>query len=491
MTNLTENGALGYSTSGSKCLDLFTLVTRGYDRDKLIQLFNEAYAEDEYTTLQILYHLRDCRNGKGEKELTLILLEYMAEHYTLIWRMNLEDIVSQYGCYKMFCELYARDYQKNGNNASLVPLALLTKELQNENVLASKWAPNEHSMYNHRKNGYQVTKLCRILKLHRSDGRPDYKAYRNLLKPLRTKANIVEQLCCSNKWDEIEFSKVASKAMMLLSKKAFPKHCGDRFGEWKNAVRQGIAEVKTQGLQPHEIIKHLISSTDIDTSTLELQWKTMVDKAKTQGSLVDALAIVDVSGSMFTNDKVRPIDVSIALGLFIAEVCDTNKFMTFSHNPEIVEVKGTTLQQKVKSITRANWGMSTNFVKALSTLLSHAKLFKVPPERMTKYLFVLTDMEFDQATSQGSSKTPHNVVKEAYESAGYALPKIIYWNLASRSGTLPVSSLNENVALVSGFSQTLLKAFMELDPKDAIDPMRMMRKILEPYKPHIVEEADE
>ena len=480
----TENGAIGHSTTESKCLDLFSLPTRGYDKEKLLTLFDKAFAENPHTTLKILYHLRDPRNGKGEKELTLVILHHMLTQYPENYKANLDKITSKYGCYKMLCELYARDFKDRNQKADIYPLTLLASYLSKGDPLAGKWAPSEHGEYNHKKNGYQASKLCHLLKLVRDDKRPNYATYRKLLTPLRTKANIVEQLCCSNRWDEIEFQKVASRAMMILSKKAFPNHCGDKFEEWKRAVKAGKSEVKATGIHPHEIVNKLMGGSKDEA--LELQWNTMVKKVKENGNLSRAIAMSDVSGSMYGGNP-RPIDVSIALGIFISEVCANNQIMTFSNEPKVITIKGDTLIDKIKSVKTDCMGFNTDFVKALMTLLNNAKLFNVKPDQMPLYLFVLSDMEFDQA-DLSKQRSPHEVVKEEYESAGYTLPKIIYWNLACRSGALPVTMRDENTALVSGFSQTIMKAFLELNPEDAFNPISIMEKILESYDPEVVQE---
>lgn len=494
-TTKTENNAVGYATTGMKCLDFFSLPTRGYDSYDLTNLFNEAFNEDPYIALQILYHLRDPRNGKGEKELTLELLMFMMGAYPANFAGNINSIVSEYGCYKMLCEIYARDYKKNKSSASIQPLNILVKALQEGIPLAAKWAPSEHSHYNHKEYGYQALKICNLLGMIRKTAkgisRPDYQAYRKLLTPLRTKANIVEQFCCSDRWTDIDFNKVAARAMMNLSKRAFNMHCKDEFVAWQAAVRQGKAEIKTKGLQCHEIIKHVLDHQTI-TETQELQWKSMVDVVKKSGHLKNALAMSDVSGSMYNNRNPQAIEVSIALGIFISEVASGmfhRKILTFSLEPSIIEVKGETLTQKIQCIATDCMGYNTNYVKALRSILAYGQLFKIKQEDMPTMIFVLTDMEFDEATSGNKeNKTPHQVVKDDYEEAGYQLPKIIFWNLANRSGALPVQQRDEHTALVSGFSQTLLKAFMELKPEDAFDPISIMKKILSDYNPIVCEE---
>ena len=443
-------------------------------------------------TLKILFHLRDPRDGKGEKELTLLLLKHMISKYPKNLDANLSSLVNEYGCYKTLCELYSRDYKDRKHNASLLPLKILADAISNGHPLAGKWAPSEHGHYNHKEQGYQVSKLCKILNLVRINKEglviPDLCAYRKLITPLRTKANIVEQLCCSNRWDEIEFSKVASKAMMILSRKAFPCHCSDKFSQWKEAVKKGKSEIKTIGLQPHEITESCRKGELDDIQ--ELQWNTIVNKLVDNGNLNNALAVVDVSGSMYSRTNPVPIDVAVALGLLISEVVKGKfhkKFMTFSKNPEIVEVIGSTLKEKITSISESNWGYNTDYVKALLSILEYGKLFQIPQEEMPMTLFILTDMEFDEA-SRGSDVTPHQVVKQDYEDAGYSLPKIVFWNLANRSGGLPVKEKDNNTALVSGFSSSLLKSFLELDPRKAFNPQVIMEHILKKYEPKVCNE---
>lgn len=480
---LTENNAVAHSTTGAKTIDFFTLVTRKKDP---VAYFNDAFMEDPYVALQILYHLRDSRNGKGEKESTLRLLMYMKDHYPNNYTANLGKIVSEYGCYKMLCEIFARDYQTNGAATALFPLKLLADAISAGNPLAAKWAPSEHSHYNHKKQGYQLSKICKLLGLMREDGKPDFQAYRGLISPLRTKANIVEQFCCADQWKLIDFNKVAAKAMLILSKKAFPSHCPTEFIAWKDAVAEGRAQVKTAGLQPHEIIASIISD-DIITGAQELQWKKMIADV---GNLNKALAICDVSPSMTHGTSPRPIDVSVALSLFISELASgpfKNRVMTFSSTPQIVTIKGDTLIERVRSLTNIGWSGRTDYVKALTSLLDYGKLFSVPQEMMPECLFVMTDMEFDEADRAGRS--PHEVVRSLYEASGYMMPKIIFWNLASRSDGLPVTEKDENTALVSGFSHSLLKAFLTLDPQIAFNPHHIMREILKEYKPVYMEEC--
>ena len=84
-------------------------------------------------------------------------------------------------------------------------------------------------------------------------------------------------------------------------------------------------------------------------------------------------------------------------------------------------------------------------------------------------------MEFDRAqTCWGSNtlltKPLFKTIEERYNNAGYKLPKLIFWNVNSRTGTIPLLENELGVALVSGFSQNVLKMVMsgKLNPYEVL-----------------------
>ena len=78
-------------------------------------------------------------------------------------------------------------------------------------------------------------------------------------------------------------------------------------------------------------------------------------------------------------------------------------------------------------------------------------------------------MEFD---SCGGGKYLHDFdsISEKFEKAGYKLPRLTFWNVNSRSNTIPMTENDNGLVLVSGFSPSSLKAVMsgELDPYKAL-----------------------
>jgi hypothetical protein len=69
-------------------------------------------------------------------------------------------------------------------------------------------------------------------------------------------------------------------------------------------------------------------------------------------------------------------------------------------------------------------------------------------------------------------------MKEEYEKAGYKLPKIVFWNLACHYGT-PAECSDDSVAMVSGFSPSIMKAILNAEE---FNPLSIMMEALEPIE---------
>jgi hypothetical protein len=109
--------------------------------------------------------------------------------------------------------------------------------------------------------------------------------------------------------------------------------------------------------------------------------------------------------------------------------------------------------------------MNTNLVLAFERLLETAQLEKIPQAEMVKQVFVFSDMQFDSAMNPQRWSSSFDRIKSAYTDAGYDMPKLIFWNLAGQTRK-PVTMDDQNVALVSGYSQGMLKVFLETGALD-------------------------
>ena len=129
--------------------------------------------------------------------------------------------------------------------------------------------------------------------------------------------------------------------------------------------------------------------------------------------------------------------------------------------------------QKVQSLERADWGMNTDFVKAMQKI---AELVK--NERLEQHdipdLLVISDMQFDEAArvqptelfsrAGGGRKTAHETIVELFASVGMQVhghplqpPNIIFWNVRADTVGYPAAADQKGVMLLSGFSPSLMK----------------------------------
>jgi hypothetical protein len=98
------------------------------------------------------------------------------------------------------------------------------------------------------------------------------------------------------------------------------------------------------------------------------------------------------------------------------------------------------------------------------------------------------DMQFDEANidndKNNSVETLYKTIAKKFKTSGYTPPKFIFWNLdSSHKESFPVNCKTEGTAMISGFSEQLLKIFMTYDE---FKPELIVNEILAPYLSEIV-----
>jgi len=222
--------------------------------------------------------------------------------------------------------------------------------------------------------------------------------------------------------------------------------------------------------------------------------ETIVENVKKSGNLNNSISIIDLSGSMFNaaNGSI-PAQVAIALGIITSVCCQgqfNNKLITFSEEPEIIKLPNVEndipkLLDCIKIIFKTDYGFSTDFVKCNNLIINYANLFNVPKENMPKKMFVFTDMQFNKASNDSPNiDTIYKSIINKYNENNYDTPKFIFWNLNSDSREVfPVNCDTEGTAIISGFSEQLLKIFMLYDD---FKPEIVINEILEPYMKDVI-----
>ncbi|KAE8538801.1 hypothetical protein D1P53_005166 [Cryptococcus gattii VGV] len=296
-----------------------------------------------------------------------------------------------------------------------------------------------------------------------------HKLQKEILTPLR-KVLAIPEVAMSNQSWKFDYNRVPSRSM-ARNAEAFMAHDQQGFTAYLDRVSQGLATVSGASLMPHELLYNAIrGKSPVVKRLADLQWATLVDsiRSSSSGDISNCIAIADVSGSMGSLDwgspkSPPPILPCIALTLLLSELASPpwqGRFFTFSTDPtcEYIDPK-LPLAEKASQLSQADWGMSTEFYKTYELILTTAKKNELAPEHMVKKLFVFSDMQFDAAKEGEYGETEHETMKKRFEEAGYSLPEMVYWNLASRAeGTpKPTKSDIEGVTLFSGFSGALMK----------------------------------
>ena len=476
--SLTENGAVGYKSSKSALVDINYKVAslRNSDEDEIVALFDEAFKENKEYALKWLFFARDIREGLGERRLFRICYKRLFELDNILFKQNLHNI-AEYGRWDDLVSLIGISYGSDEYIISIIR-EQLEEDIHNYESnkpisLLAKWMPSENA------SSRQTKTLARqLMKLLNTSPRQ----YRLMLSKLRSYSNVVETQMCNNKWNEIDYEKVPSLAN-LKYKDAFMKHDMERRLDYLSSVSKGESKLNMKVATPVDVVSKYRDETryrrsikDFDP-TLELAWKNLKDIM-----VEDTLVVADGSGSMLIEvaGNTRALDVANALAIYTSEHNSgvyKDKYITFSSKPQFVDFSNANgLYEKLQIAEKHSEVSNTNIEAVFNLILQTAIKNSIPQNEMIKNILIISDMEFDKAQRMWLSSEPvltqplFDLIKRRYSDAGYALPKLIFWNVNSRTGTIPLTENELGVALVSGFSQNVLKMVMtnNLNPYDIL-----------------------
>jgi len=433
----TENGALTNDSTLDPVLDFFSQAgaMRGNEAGAL-KLFQKAYAADKTLAARTLFYLRDVRGGQGERDIFRALISRMP----IADQAKLARFIPEYGRWD---DLLHLDGSLGKEIAVIVKEQLAKDEAAmeaNEPVsLLAKWLPSENA--SSKRSKQMAQRLAKDLELKPSQ-------YRRTVVKLRKHIKLLEQLMSQKEWSGIKYDKIPSQAHRKHVK-AFKRNDEARYTEFIEAVNAGEKKVNAGTLFTYEVFDMVHEGNADEANAV---WKNLPDW--TNGH--NALVLADVSGSM----SGRPMSVSVSLALYFAE---HNKgafhdyFMTFSAIPKLQKVTGTTLTDRMRSIETAQWDMNTDLNAAFQAILNAAKNSGASQDELPKVLYVISDMEFDQATSSGygqREQTNFEAAKAMFHEAGYELPHVVFWNVDARNDQGPATKFDGNVTLISGSSQS-------------------------------------
>ncbi len=523
-----ENGSTEYTWSNSlreRMVQLSFQLTRTRDsttiqtlKDRVDTILKDIHLQykttndrEQYLThLSIMYrlvgHTRDIIDGKGEYALAYMLLDVWHKYHPALAQYALKMFVlppdgvtnkyHPYGSWKDINYVYKnnseRELAKYGSKLIIEQLRVdVTSETPS---LLAKWVPREKSQFG--ELFYELateyfSNYVNSAKSEPSRQKAIIKAkmnFRKLIAGLNKQLDTVQIKQCGQCWREIDPAKQTSITMHkqknaflnLKNKKQRSKVtggwleerrydiadriiCADNFTAFAKKADKGEVEVKGARIGLNDFTKEALrlSETSTEASLLNAQW---LDNSKQTGSLGKMIAMVDVSGSMSGD----PLHAAIALGIRVAEKSILGKrVMTFSGSPNWVNLEGhTTFVDMVKTVAKSDWGVNTNFYKALQLILDAIVTNKLKPEDVEDMVLVIfSDMQMDEADRNHGSLM--DTITDKYAKTGmhlwgkpFTVPHILFWNLRSTSG-FPTLSTKKNASMMSGFSPALLNLFCD------------------------------
>ena len=451
----TENGAGAFKTTGNALVDFNFKISslRNKSDGEIISLFEPVWEENPELALKYLFYLRDVREGLGERRTFRVILNSLLSKNEV--SPMIINMISEYGRWDDIIYIYENTTSVSAHNCIIVIIKnQLIHDIANcmdgrSISLMAKWLPSVNASKNTRKI---ALRLCNALNLTE-------KEYRKKLSLLRKHLDVTEVKMSANDWDEIKYEAVPSKAN-LLYKDAFEKHDAERRQEYLNKLSKGETKINASTVYPYEIVHNYKPNYSHRCSidiTYEEMWKALPNVISNPNN--KTIVVADGSGSMLSSisksTSAEAWDVATSLAIYFAEKCEgefKNRYITFSSRPQLVDFgDATSLLEKILIAKSHNECSNTNIAAVFELILTTVIRNKVPQSELPNNILIISDMEFD-AGSKCYGQSLFESIQQKYSDYGYKMPRLVFWNVCSRSGAIPVIQNELGVNLVSGFS---------------------------------------
>lgn len=441
----TTNGMTARNTSGNALVDLFGCIgsLRNRSDEDVIKKFSVAYSEDALLAIKMVFYCRDIRGGLGERRIPRVIFSWMAENRTNEMSKNMH-LIPEFGRWDDMYIFVGTPLESKMWEIMRQQFVLDVKAMKDGKPISllAKWAK---SVNTHSKESVMLgRKTATAIGL-------DYRKYQKLLSKMRKYISVTEVSMSSNKWQDIKYENVPSKAMTNY-RSAFARHDNEGFTKYIESVSKGDAKINSSTLYPYDIVEKLMYNRNPkETKVLEEQWKSLPNYVDDSNILIMA----DVSGSMYG----RPMATAVGLAIYFAERntgCFHDHFMTFSYKPKLVKLCGETLSEKIRNAMSAEWNMNTNIERAFNLVLMTALNNNLPQSEMPKSIVIITDMNFD-GQHDAQRWDFYSSIKKKFEDAGYTIPNIVFWNANAFNDIYHGKTDYEGMQFYSGQSVSVFK----------------------------------
>lgn len=446
----TTNGDPAYKSTGDAVLDFyyFSGAARTVDDETIRTKFRAAIRDNEDWAVRSLLYARDIREGLGERRLTRIILGLLASEYPTVAKTLVPKIVEM-GRWDDLLSMIDGDAKVRNAVFTAIDEALHSTNAG----LVAKWMPRK---------GRVAARIRGYMGLSEKDWR----------KLLVSKTNVVETKMCAKEWEKIDYSSVPSVASGRYAK-AFARHDLVGYQSYLQSVKTGkvnertgkVEKINTEAIYPYNVY-------GMPADTAQVAWNNLKNFVGDHSFF----PLIDVSASMTwfkAAGNLDGLDIAASLACYLTERNKSVfKGLALGFTSAATWIKDDVnahIHDRLRNIRFSDVHGSTNLDAAMQAILDLAIKNKVKKRDLPDFLIVLSDMQFNPNESYGS-KPASKRVTEAFKNAGYKTPTIIWWNLNSSYGTVPVKSNSDGMILASGFSAASMKSILSGE----VTPLKIM-----------------
>lgn len=266
-----KNGDISHKTTSSLGLDFSFELVRGLDDDRIKKRVEEIILTGDVNQIVdlfvLLFSTRNCRGGKGEKDLFVKMFLALYKHFPKTCT-DLLKIIPDYGYWKDLITIAETcgklgtyegivfdnlsNVQRSSLPRSSLPRRRFTKIIPSKEFLqdvtitvlgekivedwksyirsslsdislAAKWAPREKGHFA-KKHSISFTKLINVVSLGCPDVIPtkvpnsNEKIYRKVISTLTKSLDVAEVKMCDGKYSEIDYKKIPSVSLNKFRK---------------------------------------------------------------------------------------------------------------------------------------------------------------------------------------------------------------------------------------------------------------------------------
>lgn len=478
----TANGALSNSTSGSSLLDYFAKAGTYQNRTQhdVNSDVSQIFAEDETNAMRLLAYLRmvtrntkqyglskGMNRGQGRRDEFIKALIWLKANRPEVLSRNLHMIPVVGRWSDLWYDSPTTGvffYADVAEVAQLVKSVIMSGDQMSLDLM-KKYLPKQRSgkfatKERHARKNRFIKNLCGAMGW-------TYKQYRQFKSS--GEAHKFQSTICQKDWDNLDFNRIPGKVMSALVRNKNGQCLIEKYGQEKRFLewldkKSSVACTS----YPHELVHESSGYRGfIQTHTLNKQFQSLLDNAKSRAFDRKVLCALDTSGSMFfpVAGKYSAYDICIGLGVYFSSLIQghfKDYVVMFDSVSKFLQIKGK-FCEKCDKIERANtaWG-STNFQSVIDAIVEMRLTNpQIPISDYPDTILVVSDMQFNPCKGRNPE-----AAKAKLEAVGLKDVKFIWWQVNGSYGEDVTTKEDENgMTMISGFDGSILANLLEVEDK--------------------------